>query len=152
MIIIKKVKPMFTGVITTMNILEEKDMYIKGTNLIDSTKMKKSVSEYQTVLFVGPHVNGIQVGDLVCVNPVRFGKPVQKKMPGSVKQDMEEYTTEVQYKFDIIEIDGKPCLKLQDRDIDYVVEEYEETEDFNSNPTIVTEEDLKGKPKLDLNV
>lgn len=64
---------------------------------------------------------------------------------------MEEYQTELNYQFDIIEIDGKPCLKLQDRDIDYVIEDYEEVEEFDSNPTIVTEEHLKGKPRIDLN-
>jgi hypothetical protein len=55
---------------------------------------------------------------------------------------MEEYSTEIRYNFDIIEIDGKPHLKLQDRDIDYVVEEYE---DFDENPTIVTEDQLRPK-------
>ena len=58
--VIKKVRPQFTGLITTMNILEEKDMYIKGTSLIDGRKIKKSIDEFQTVVAVGPHVNGIQ--------------------------------------------------------------------------------------------
>lgn len=151
MLVIKKAKPLFTGVITTMNMLEEKDMYIKGTNLLDSSRMNRSVSEYQTVLAIGSHVNEIKVGDLVCVNPIRFGRPTQKRKAGSIKENMEEYTSEVQYQFDIIEMDGKPCLKLQDRDIDYIVEEYEEIEDFNPIPTIVTEEHLRPKINLDLN-
>lgn len=152
--VIKKIKPMFTTVITTMNILEEKDMCFSGTSIIDSSKMRRSVDEFQTVLAVGPHVNGVQVGDLVCINPIRFLKPKQVKKPNqapSLKDGMEEYQTELNYQFDIIEIDGKPCLKLQDRDIDYVVEDYEEVEEFDSNPTIVTEEHLKGKPRIDLN-
>lgn len=152
--VIKKVRPQFTGVITTMNMLEEKDMYIKGTNLLDGRKIKKSIDEFQTVVAVGPHVNNIQVDDLVHIDPTRFMKPVQVKKPNqpdSLKTGMEEYSSEMRYQFDIIELDGKPFLKLQDRDIDYVIEEYEEVEDFNPNPTIVTEENLKGKPKIDLN-
>ena len=142
MIIVKKVKPMFTTVITTMDIISEKDMYVSGTQILDINKVKNSVNEFQRVVAIGPHVQGINVGDLVCINPTRFGKPVQKKMNDSIKQNMEEYSTEIRYNFDIIEIDGKPHLKLQDRDIDYVVEEYE---DFDENPTIVTEDQLRPK-------
>ena len=50
--VIKKVRPQFTGLITTMNMLEEKDMYIKGTSLIDGRKIKKSIDEFQTVVAV----------------------------------------------------------------------------------------------------
>lgn len=140
MLTIKKIKPLFTTVITTMEVMDEKDSLIKGTNLIDPTKKKRSVKEFQTVIAVGPHVNGISVGDLVCINPARFGKPVQKKSATSIKDNMEEYHTEIEYRFDIIEVDGKPCMKLQDRDIDYVVEEFEE---FDENPTLVTENTTK---------
>lgn len=152
--VIKKVRPQFTRLITTMNMLEEKDMYIKGTSLIDGRKIKKSIDEFQTVVAVGPHVNGIQVGDLVHIDPMRFAKPVQVKKPNqpdSLKTGMEEYTSEVRYQFDIIELNGQPYLQLQDRDVDYVVEEYEEVEDFDPNPLIVTEEQLKGKPSIELN-
>ena len=80
---------------------------------------------------------------MVCINPMRFAKPVQKRKTGdSIRDNMEEYSVEMKYQFDIIEIDGKPHLKLQDRDIDYVVEVYE---DFNENPAVITEDDLKPK-------
>ena len=32
----------------------------------------------------------------------------------------------ITYKFNVIELDGKDCLLLQDRDIDYIIEEFEE--------------------------
>ena len=35
----------------------------------------------------------------------------------------------VKYNFDVIEMDGKQCLLLQDRDIDFIIEEYEEVPD-----------------------
>lgn len=140
MIILKTIRPLFTTVITTMDMVEEKDTLIKGTSLIDTSKMKKSIKEYQKVIAVGPHVNNIKVGDIVCVNPTRFMTPVQKKKANSVQANTEEYSVEVKYQFDIIELNGSPFLKLQDRDIDYVVEEYEE---FDENPIIVTEDNLK---------
>lgn len=148
MIVVKKIRPIFTDVYTTAEMLEEKDMYT-SSGLIDPTKQRKTIKEFQRVIAVGPHVNGINVGDLVCVNPTRFGKPYQKK--NSMNAATEEYETMVSYQFDFIEIDGEPVLKLQDRDISYVVEEYEEVEDFNPTPTIVTEEQLRGKPSIELN-
>lgn len=147
MIVVKKIRPMFTDVYTTAEMLEERDM--KVGSLIDVSKANKTIKEFQRVIAVGPHVNGINVGDLVCVNPTRFGKPYQKK--NSMSAATEEYETMVSYQFDFIEIDGEPVLKLQDRDVSYVVEEYEEVEDFNPTPTIVTEEQLKGKPRIELN-
>lgn len=147
MIVVKKIRPMFTDVYTTAEMLEEKDM--KVGSLIDVSKANKTIKEFQRVIAVGPHVNGINVGDLVCVNPTRFGKPYQKK--NSMSAATEEYETMVSYQFNFIEIDGQPVLKLQDRDVSYVVEEYEEVEDFNPTPTIVTEEQLKGKPRIELN-
>lgn len=147
MIVVKKIRPMFTDVYTTAEMLEEKDM--KVGSLIDVSKANKTIKEFQRVIAVGPHVNGINVGDLVCVNPTRFGKPYQKK--NSIGAATEEYETMISYQFDFIEIDGQPVLKLQDRDVSYVVEEYEEVEDFNPTPTIVTEEQLKGKPRIELN-
>jgi hypothetical protein len=56
MIIVKKVKPMFTTVITTMDIISEKDMYVSGTQILDINKVKNSVNEFQRVVAIGPHV------------------------------------------------------------------------------------------------
>ena len=51
---IKKVKPMFNGIVTTLNRYGN-DQKIKGTDLIDSTKVG-AVKEYQTVVSIGPMV------------------------------------------------------------------------------------------------
>lgn len=92
MIVVKKIRPIFTDVYTTAEMLEEKDMYT-SSGLIDPTKQRKTIKEFQRVIAVGPHVNGINVGDLVCVNPTRFGKPYQKK--NSMNAATEEYETMV---------------------------------------------------------
>jgi hypothetical protein len=71
MLKVKKIKPMFTALITTMDKYEH-DMMV-GAGLIDVTKREGSLKEYQRVLAVGSSVRDIKVGDLVWVNPTRFG-------------------------------------------------------------------------------
>lgn len=129
--IIKKIKPMFNGLITTMNRYEQ-DVKVKGTDLIDSSK-SNAVKEYQTVVAVGPMVRGIEVGDTVFINPNRYA--VMKHKAGSLQDGVIKDNPVIGYNFDIVEIDGVNHLYLQDSDIKFVAE----IEEFNENPMIYTE-------------
>lgn len=129
---IKKVKPMFNGLITTMNRYGS-DQKVKGTNLIDSSKAN-AVKDYQTVVAVGPMVRGIEVGDTVFINPKRYA--VMKHKAGSLQDGVIKDNPVVGYNFDIVEIDGVEHLYLQDNDIKFVAE----IEEFDENPTIYTEQ------------
>ena len=100
--IIKKVKPMFNGLITTMNRYEQ-DVKVKGTDLIDSSK-SNAVKEYQTVVAVGPMVRGIEVGDTVFINPNRYA--VMKHKAGSLQDGVIKDNPVIGYNFDIVEIEG----------------------------------------------
>ena len=42
----------------------------------------------------------------------------------------------VTYNFDVVEMDGRQCLLLQDRDIEYVIEDYEEIPDSTPSSLI----------------
>lgn len=128
MLKIKKIKPMFTAIITTMNKYEH-DTVING--IIDTSKQQGGLKEYQTVLAVGDSVRGIKVGDLVCVNPTRFA--VKKHQEGSLKDGIITDNPVVTYNFDVVEMDENKCLLLQDRDIDFIIEEYEEIPDVNNS-------------------
>lgn len=128
--IIKKVKPMFNGLITTMNRYEQ-DVKVKGTDLIDSSK-SNAVKEYQTVVAVGPMVRGIEVGDTVFINPNRYA--VMKHKAGSLQDGVIKDNPVVGYNFDIVEIEGVNHLYLQDSDIKFVAE----VEEFNEDPLIYT--------------
>lgn len=119
---IKKIKPLFTSIVTTMDKYEED---AKIGSLIDTSKREGSIKEYQTVLAIGPSVRDIKVGDLVSINPTRFAR--KKHQEGTLKDNIITDNPIVSYEFDIIELDKKPCLLLQDRDIDFVVEEWEES-------------------------
>ena len=129
--IIKKIKPMFNGLITTMNRYEQ-DVKVKGTDLIDSSK-SNAVKEYQTVVAVGPMVRGIEVGDTVFINPNRYA--VMKHKAGSLQDGVIKDNPVIGYNFDIVEIDGVNHLYLQDSDIKFVAE----IDEFNEDPLIYTE-------------
>lgn len=119
---LKKIKPMFNALVTTMDRYIEAQ-YIPGSNLIDTSKTKGGVKEYQTVLAVGSTVREIKVGDIVCINPKAYG--VRKHQEGSLKDGVITDNPVLQYHFNVIELDGEECLLLRDNDIDFVVEEYE---------------------------
>lgn len=126
---IKKIKPLFNGLITTM------DKYPKivttGT-VIDPTK-SGAVKEYQKVVAIGPMVRGIEVGDTVFINPSRYA--VMKHKKGTLEDGVIKDNPVVGYNFDIVNIDGVDHLFLQDNDIKYVAE----VEEFDENPTIITD-------------
>lgn len=128
MLKIKKIRPMFTSLITTMDKYKE-DTYTEG-GLIDTTKQVGGLKEYQRVLAVGESVKSVKVGDLVCVNPSRFA--VRKHQAGSLKDGVITDNPVTTYNFDVVEIDDKQCLLLQDRDIEFIIEEYEEVPDSPS--------------------
>lgn len=129
MLKIKKIKPMFTSIVTTMDKYEE-DAITEG-GLIDTSKRQGTIKEYQKVIEVGTAVRDIQKGDLVCINPSRFA--VKKHKEGSLKDGIITDNPVITYNFNIVEIDGKACLLLQDRDIEFIIEEYDEIPDHISS-------------------
>lgn len=116
---------MFTALITTMDKYEHDTIMEAG--IIDVTKREGSLKEYQRVLAVGSSVRDIKVGDLVWVNPIRFS--VKKHQEGSLKDGVVTDNPTITYNFDVVEMDGKNCLLLQDRDIDFIIEEWEDVPD-----------------------
>lgn len=137
MLKVKKIRPMFTSLITTMDKYEQ-DVKIGG--LIDTTRQQGGLKEYQKVLAVGSSVRDIKVGDIVCVNPARFA--VRKHQAGSLKDGIVTDNPVTTYNFDVVEMDGKQCLLLQDRDIDFIIEEWEDIPDLAS-PSIIKPEEKK---------
>ena len=129
MIVLKKITPMFTSIVTTMDMYSEVQ-YVGS--IIDPTKTQKGIREYQKVLAVGSSVRDIKVGDMVCVDPKRFA--VMKHREGTLKDGIVTDNPVMKYNFDVVEIEGKPCLLLQDRDISFIINEYEEKDD---NPAII---------------
>lgn len=135
---IKKIKPLFNMLVTTCNKYDA-NIKIAGTDLLDSTKAD-TIKEYQTVIAVGPSVRGIEVGDVVFINPARY--IVRKHQEGSLKDGVITDNPVIGYKFETVEVDGEVLLLLFDNDIKFTAT----IEEFNENPTIVLPDN-----KLDIN-
>ena len=129
--ILKKIKPLFTSVLTTMDKYSE-DVMVNGLVMETAGTMK----EYQKVLAVGSTVRDIKVGDMVCINPIRYA--VKKYEDNSLHDGVISTNPITSYNLPIVLVDNKECLLLQDRDIDFVIEEWEE-EKPTTISTIVTD-------------
>ena len=125
MINIKKVKPMFNAIITTMNRYEDDD---NSDTLIKNTS--GSLKEYQTVVAVGGSVRDIKVGDVVQIDPSRYAQKQHKE--DSLKNGIVSDNPVMSYNFKTILIDGEQCLLLYDSDISYIIEEYEEVNESST--------------------
>lgn len=131
MLHIKKIKPLFTKVLTTGDRYED-DMYTKGIIVANKGELKL----YQKVLAIGTSVRDIKVGDTVMINPNNYA--VMKYDPNSIKNDMD-MNKRIKWNLPWVTIDdenGKPkeCLLLNDRDIEFVFEGEEK------NETIIVED------------
>lgn len=123
---LKKIKPMFTSIVTTADRYTEL-VHIPGSSLLSAEHNKSGLKEYQKVIAVGSMVKSVKPGDLVCINPERYAVRKYAK-DNSMKDDMEEtYRKQtVEYSFHVVRLDDQQCLLLQENDIDYVIEEYTE--------------------------
>lgn len=130
---IKKIRPMFNQVITTMDKYSDDEM--KTGSIIDVSKVNNPIKEYQKVVAVGPMVRNIEVGDIVMINPKRYGKVRHKE--GSLKDGIITDNPVVSYNFNVIELNHTPFLLLLDQDIDFIIEEYEEVKDSPQSDIIV---------------
>lgn len=119
MIHIKKVKPLFTSIVTTGEKFE-KDM-LDGNIIV---ARKGDLKVWQKVIAVGSCVRDIEVGDTVMINIDHFA--IKKYSKDSIQNDMDNNPS-LGYHFNWVTIDdenGNPqeCLLLNDRDIQYVFE------------------------------
>lgn len=129
MIVIKKIQPMYTKILTTMCKYEEDELTAGG--LIDSTKTQGTLKEYQTVIAVGNSVRNVKVGDLVCVNPERYA--VKKHEAGSLKDGVITDNPVIKYNFNIMELEGVPHLLLDENDVSFIITDYEEVKEQKSD-------------------
>lgn len=138
MLHIKKIKPLFTSLVTTGNKYTE-DMRENGIIVANKGDLKL----YQTVLAVGSSVRDIQVGDTVMIDPKNYA--IMKYDKNSLKNDMDmNKVIKWEMPWVILEDEhGNPkdCLFLNDRDIKFVFEGEE------TNESII----IPDKPGLILN-
>ena len=121
---IKKVRPLFTGVVTTAN------KYVGNitteSGLIISNKMDGQLNNYQTIVAVGKMCTDLKPGDIVCINFKRYLKV--KHLPGVIEDNVMSDNMQGTYEIPSIKIDDRDYLFIQNNDIEFVVEEYEGVE------------------------
>ena len=110
MINIKKIKPMFNGIITTMDKYDD-DTKVNGLIV----KSSGTLMEFQKVIAVGTAVKCMKEGDLVCIDPKRYA--VMKHQDGSMKDGVITDNPIVDYNFNIVNINGETYLYLYDSDV-----------------------------------
>lgn len=125
MLHIKKIKPLFTSVVTTGDRFE-KDFTEGGLIIANKGDLKL----WQKVLFVGNSVRDIKPGDMVMINVTNYA--VKKYSKNSIQNDMDNNPV-LNYNFKWITLDKdngstQECLLLNDRDIEYVFEGEEKDE------------------------
>lgn len=128
--IIKKIKPMYTAIVTTKNKWAVDELPKSG--LIDPKKMQGSLKEFQTVVAVGTSVRDIKVGDIVKINPMHYAEYAPYKPGDGMRMVINgQEKTLVGFNFPTVELSGVEHLYLQERDIEFIVEEYEEEKPSN---------------------
>lgn len=110
---------MFNGIITTMEKYEE-DVVDNG--LI--TRHKGAIKEFQKVVAIGNQVREVKVGDLIKIDPDAY--KVLKHKEGSLKDGVIEDNVVIGYNFKTVKIDGINHLYIYDRDVEYIISDYEE--------------------------
>ena len=106
---------MFNNILTTMNHYD-KDEYENGIIMYKKGDLKA----YQEVLAIGSAVKGINIGDKVMINPIRYAK--KKHQDGSLKDGVITDNPIVKYEFNVVTVNNEDCLLLYDQDIMYVFE------------------------------
>ena len=122
MIKVKKVRPLLNHVITTADRYEEAQM---KDGLIDTANPEGEIMNYQRVIALGPNAySGLNVGDMVLINPKRYMIPEHSLRKGSVEEKREDEVT-MYVQWPIVEIDDKECLFLYDSDLEVMIDEWE---------------------------
>ena len=131
MLNIKDIKPVYTRLLTTAERYQEDQ-----TNgvLLDANKLEGRYKEYQKVVRVGSSVREVSVGDTVLIDPSRYMK--RKFSDNSLREDFVDNPI-VEIDIPTVTMDGIDYFMIEERDIAYVIQDYEELPDPKPNPIIM---------------
>lgn len=115
---------MFNRIITTAEKYESNKLTDGG--LIDGAHLEGTPKEYQTVVKVGSSVREVQPGDVIVIDPTRYIRRTYDK--NSIQNDLDNNPI-VSVNIPVVEMDGKDYFMIDDRDILYVIKDYEEIEE-----------------------
>lgn len=124
---IKKIKPMFDGVVTTAKRYVG-DQFAEHSSglIIDTTRRDGQLNVYQTVIAAGEIAErqGIKEGAIVLLNFDRYLEV--KHVDGRITSDnVQTDKLSASYAIPMVNLDGQDCLFVHGNDVVYVVEDYE---------------------------
>lgn len=139
-----KITPVFNQIIVTA------DKYTREESMRNGlyTGKENTTKEYQKVLAVGPSVKGIEVGDIISINPSRYIKLLHKQglkdLDRNVTKDdihaVVDFPTELIYTKDADGVEtSKEVLILFDNDVHFIVKpgDYEEVSTVIEQPSLI---------------
>lgn len=131
MVNIKDIRPVYTRLLTTAERYQEDQ-----TNgvLLDANKLEGRYKEYQKVVKIGSSVREVSVGDTVLIDPSRYMK--RKFSDNSLREDFVDNPI-VEINIPTVTMDGVDYFMIEERDIAYIIESYEELPDPKPNPIIM---------------
>lgn len=133
----KKIKPLFDKVLVTCDTYEE-DYFEDGI----ITHGKGEPKMIQRVISCGSSAP-VVAGQLIKINPIRYAK--MKHNHNSIKDNVMEDNSVVAYVLPIIPVGDEICMLLEARDIDYIIEEFDEIESEKKSSLIIPQ-----KPKIEI--
>ena len=119
MLKIKKIKPLFTSIVTTGDKFKHDD-----TQMGIITAKKGDLKLWQKVVAVGSSVRGVAVGDMVMINASHYAV---KKYDATSAHEKLDANPVLQYVFNWVDMEdengeSKPYLLLDERDVMYAFE------------------------------
>ena len=127
---LKRIQVRNNAIVTTADRFEEKKLDLdKRTKIMSLNETNRAHKLIQRVINVGPMVKDIKEGDIVFINPLAYLNRKLVEQKNSLDADInEKHMKEIygpEYEFPTIELDGKECLLLFDRDVEYIILEAE---------------------------
>lgn len=118
---IKRARPMLNHVITTADRYDTTQI---KNGIVDISQEEGEIKDIQRVIALGPGAyKELNVGDVVLINQMNYSRPVHSLREGSVlEKDKDE--VEMVVSWPIVDINGKECLFIYDRDIDMIIDEF----------------------------
>lgn len=133
-------KPMFNQLFTTV-VMEEKT----ESGLI---KTGNTVKDKQRVLAVGPHVSKeVNVGDVIKIDWRAYVQDdwSRREQVSGIEKDLE-YANNITVIPPVMDVEGTMCLRLNDRDIMYRIEEADLVEEAKKLKKTIKEPKIVSSP------
>lgn len=131
-IIPTKVTPLYTTLIVTRECFED-NLVVNGIIRYH----KGEIKPYQKVIAAGHHCSIVKAGDTVQVNYSNYVR--QGYRPNSIAGDMNGQEKVAYLDIPSVTLNGEIFSKLDERDIDFVLNEFEEQEVEASTEVIVND-------------